>query len=73
MTDFFSTFLLRRSKGEILTPATWMRQFVQNHPAYAQDSVVSPEIAHDLLQACRGVGEGTLHVPELLGDIKIDR
>jgi glutamate--cysteine ligase catalytic subunit len=66
-------FIEKRSKGELLTPATWMRQFVQRHPAYQHDSVVSPEIAHDLMEACNGVGEGSLHVTELLGDIKIDR
>lgn len=56
-----------------MTPATWMRQFVTAHPAYRQDSVIRPEIAHDLLLTCRGIGEGTIPCPELLGDITIDR
>ncbi len=63
----------RRSKGELMTPATWMRQFVTSHPAYQQDSVVSPEIAHDLMRACKEIGEGSRQVPELFGDITIDR
>lgn len=27
---------------------------------------------HDLLIACKQIGEGTLHVPELLGNVKIE-
>jgi hypothetical protein len=50
-----------------------MRQFVQSHPAYQHDSVIRPEIAHDLLMTCQGIGEGRIHCPELLGDITIDR
>lgn len=65
-------FIARRAKGELLTPATWMRQFVRNHPAYKGDSVVTDEIAYDLMIACRDIGEGRLHVPELLGNIEID-
>jgi hypothetical protein len=28
--------------------------------------------SYDLLIACKEIGEGTLHVPELLGDVFID-
>jgi glutamate--cysteine ligase catalytic subunit len=38
-------FIERRATGELVTPATWMRNFVRNHPAYKADSVVSDEIA----------------------------
>jgi glutamate--cysteine ligase catalytic subunit len=38
-------FIERRACGELVTPATWMRNFVRNHPAYKFDSVVSDEIA----------------------------
>ena len=37
--------------GSLLTAATWIRNFVQSHPDYKQDSVVSQEINHDLLVA----------------------
>lgn len=63
----------KRAKGELLTPATWMRNFVRSHPAYKQDSVVSDEIAYDLLTACKEIGEGTRHEPTLLGDLKFER
>jgi len=65
-------FIERRATGELVTPATWMRNFVRNHPAYNGDSVVSDEIAYDLMQTCKDIGEGTVHVPELLGDFMID-
>ena len=62
----------RRATGELVTPATWMRNFVRNHPAYKGDSIVTDEIAYDLMCACRDIGEGKLHVPELLGKVTID-
>jgi glutamate--cysteine ligase catalytic subunit len=65
-------FITRRAKGELMTPATWMRQYVRSHPAYRGDSVVTDEIAYDLMIACRDIGEGKLHVPELLGNIEIE-
>lgn len=90
-------FIERRARGELVTPATWIRNFVRKHPAYKGDSVVSDTIAYvcfnvtyfgftwfvaltsflllrryDLMIACRDIGEGKLHIPELLGKVKID-
>merc|ERR1719198_902072 len=65
-------FIERRATGELVTPAAWMRNFVRNHPSYKGDSVVSDEIAYDLMIACRDIGLGKLHVPELLGDVTIN-
>lgn len=42
-------FIRKRATGEILTGAMWMREFVMNHPLYKHDSVVSEEIAYDML------------------------
>jgi glutamate--cysteine ligase catalytic subunit len=56
-----------------MTPATWIRQFVQSHPDYKHDSVVSPSIAYDLMIACKEIGEGERPCPEILGDVKISR
>ena len=61
-----------RSRGELLTPASYIRNFVTNHPSYKKDSVVSEDIAYDLLQQCKSIGEGTVEVPSLLGDVKIE-
>ena len=38
-------FIEKRSKGELITPATWIRNFVRSHPDYKKDSVVSDSIA----------------------------
>eukprot|EP00588_Corethron_pennatum_P000125 CAMPEP_0194298420 /NCGR_PEP_ID=MMETSP0169-20130528/60152_1 /TAXON_ID=218684 /ORGANISM="Corethron pennatum, Strain L29A3" /LENGTH=1095 /DNA_ID=CAMNT_0039048397 /DNA_START=160 /DNA_END=3448 /DNA_ORIENTATION=+ len=69
----YLTIIEKRAKGELLTPAMWMRKFVQSHPAYKFDSVVSEEIAFDLMVACKEIGEGTRHEPDLLGDFRIDQ
>lgn len=44
MTQYLN-FIEKRALGELQTPAAWMRDFVRNHKAYEQDSVVSDEIA----------------------------
>eukprot|EP01035_Chromulina_nebulosa_P016858 gene16858-22345_t len=66
-------FISKRATGELLTPATWMRQFVMNHPSYNRDSIISQDIAYDLMNACKAIGEGSLKCPELYGDIEIER
>ena len=38
-------FIEKRAIGELITPATWIRNFVRNHPDYKSDSVVSDTIA----------------------------
>ena len=38
-------FIEKRSTGELITPATWLRNFVRSHPDYKNDSVVSETIA----------------------------
>jgi hypothetical protein len=51
-----------------MTAARWQREFVKSHPGYKKDSVVTQEIAHDLMKRCADIGEGRVNVPELLGD-----
>ncbi|KAL7567602.1 hypothetical protein ACA910_000199 [Epithemia clementina (nom. ined.)] len=65
-------FIEKRASGELVTPATWMRNFVLSHPKYNRDSVISDEIAYDLMIACKEIGEGKRHVPEILGDVVIE-
>eukprot|EP01041_Mallomonas_annulata_P001227 gene1227-2382_t len=71
--DEYLKFISSRAKGDLLTPAQWMRKFVTSHPAYKHDSIVSQEIAHDLMMACKNIGEGAIPCPELLGPIRIQR
>jgi glutamate--cysteine ligase catalytic subunit len=47
----------KRASGELWTAAKWIRHFVATHPQYKKDSVVSEEIAHDLVGAVIKVGE----------------
>ena len=44
LTEYLN-FIEKRAVGKLVTPATWMRNFVRNHGAYKYDSVVSSEIA----------------------------
>ncbi|EAA63721.1 hypothetical protein AN3150.2 [Aspergillus nidulans FGSC A4] len=41
----------KRANGTLWTGAKWIREFVAQHPAYKQDSVVSEEICYDLVKA----------------------
>jgi glutamate--cysteine ligase catalytic subunit len=65
-------FIEQRATGVLMTPATWMRKFVREHPAYKGDSVVSQEIAYDLMMACKDIAEGSRHEEDLLGDFTIN-
>merc|ERR1712137_625143 len=67
----YMDFLVKRASGEIKTGAAFIRDFVEKHPLYKQDSVVSDEIAYDLMMMCNDVGLGNKLAPELLGDIRI--
>lgn len=49
--------ICKRASGDLQTTATWIREFVRNHPAYAHDSVVSNEVAHDLVMEMKAIGE----------------
>ena len=40
--------VVQRATGELPTPAAWIRTFVQSHPAYKHDSVVSQEVGQIL-------------------------
>jgi len=65
-------FIEKRATGDLMTPASWLRKFVRSHPKYEGDSVVSQEIAYDLIIACKDIGEGKRHEADLLGDMRID-
>ena len=40
--------VVQRATGELPTPAAWIRTFVQSHPAYKHDSVVSQEVGQKI-------------------------
>ncbi|XP_019639734.1 PREDICTED: glutamate--cysteine ligase catalytic subunit-like [Branchiostoma belcheri] len=57
----------KRASGELMTTARWIRAFVQNHPKYKSDSVVSEEIAYDLTKVADEITKGVRACPELFG------
>ncbi|KAJ2066189.1 glutamate--cysteine ligase [Coemansia sp. S2] len=56
----------RRASGKLCTLATWMRNFVEKHPDYRHDSVVSPEVNYDMLRTLNDIEERRVAAPELL-------
>ena len=38
-----------RASGKLMTPATWIRKFVSEHPSYKNDSVIDERINYDLV------------------------
>lgn len=65
--DRYLTLIAKRARGEVMTSAAWMRDFVTHHPDYKHDSVVSEIIAYDLLRRVQDITEGRLHDERLLG------
>jgi len=49
-----------------MTNAIWMRHFISNHPSYKHDSVVTDEIAYDLLWKMKKITNDEEHCPEVL-------
>lgn len=49
--------ICKRASGELKTTAYFIREFVQKHPAYRQDSVISEAIAYDLVMELKAIGE----------------
>ncbi len=56
-----------------MTDSAWMRSFIHSHPSYLHDSVITNDIATDLMKACADIGTGKRACPEILGPIRIDR
>ena len=55
--------------GELMTTAGFIRQFVTSHAAYKQDSVVSDEIAYDLMLRMKSITDNVEPCHELTGKI----
>lgn len=65
--DQYLQYITSKVKGETVTTAVWMRNFVTTHPAYNHDSFISQEIQYDLVKACDDIGSGKMLCPEILG------
>ena len=56
-----------KSNGKCKTTASWMRDFVKGHRKYKFDSVVSDEIAYDLMWELYQISNGLFDCPDLNG------
>ncbi|CAG9782921.1 unnamed protein product [Diatraea saccharalis] len=63
----------KRASGEIVTMASWMRNFVTTHPEYKKDSVVTEKINYDLLKTAHGIQTGAVAAPTLLGGSNVSK
>ncbi|KAH0841808.1 putative glutamate-cysteine ligase protein [Fonsecaea pedrosoi] len=63
--DKYLDIIRKRATGEMLTPASWMRQFVQGHQDYHQDSFVSELVCYDLMKVVKALGDGRIDPAEL--------
>ncbi|KAL4217769.1 hypothetical protein ACF0H5_022508 [Mactra antiquata] len=55
-----------RASGKLKTTATWIRDFVTNHPDYKQDSVVPDSVNYELLLKCSQISDGEITDSTLL-------
>lgn len=72
--NIYLDLISARARGELPTPARWIRNFVEAHPEYKQDSVVSASIEADLIDKIVAIGNGQASAKEtssLLGKQKI--
>jgi glutamate--cysteine ligase catalytic subunit len=67
VVDDYIDLVVKRAKGELPTPAKWMRDFYVKHPDYKHDSVVSELMAKDLVEEVVRISHGEKQCPELLG------
>eukprot|EP00163_Fabomonas_tropica_P020853 TRINITY_DN36761_c0_g1_i1.p1 TRINITY_DN36761_c0_g1~~TRINITY_DN36761_c0_g1_i1.p1 ORF type:complete len:692 (-),score=111.14 TRINITY_DN36761_c0_g1_i1:95-2089(-) len=68
VVDQYLDLISKRASGELLTCASWMREFVLKHPSYKQDSVVADDIAYDLLRRMDDISNKGEHDASLLGN-----
>lgn len=48
----------KRASGELVSDATWIREYIRGHPGYKFDSVVTPEIHYDLVKTVEKITNG---------------
>ena len=71
VVDDYIDLVSQRARGDLPTPARWIREFIRKHPQYKQDSIVSDLIAKDLVEEIVAISNGAKGCPELLGQHKV--
>lgn len=56
----------QRASGNLMTTATWIREYVRNHPEYKGDSVVSQKINYDMIKQLDLIERGEVDAPGFL-------
>ncbi|SNX85726.1 probable gamma-glutamylcysteine synthetase [Melanopsichium pennsylvanicum] len=56
----------QRASGKLMTTASWIRQYVRNHPDYKGDSVVSQKINYDMIKQLDLIERGEVDAPGFL-------
>ncbi|KAH9256149.1 hypothetical protein BASA81_005937 [Batrachochytrium salamandrivorans] len=67
LVEDYIDLVVRRAKGELPTPAKWMRNFLTKHPKYQHDSQVNAEMCRDLVNEVEKLANGTRSGEDLLG------
>lgn len=67
IVDEYLDLISRRASGELMTTASWLRKYVDVHPAYQHNSVLNQEIVGDIINTVGQIEIGSLNVPQLLG------
>jgi glutamate--cysteine ligase catalytic subunit len=49
----YLNFIRKRANGELPTGASYLRKLIRSHPDYAKDSLITPSIASDIINAAK--------------------
>ena len=63
----FVQHIEKKAKGEIWTDAKYIRKFINNHPKYNKDSIITEEINYDLINHLLKIQNGDIKPKELFG------
>lgn len=67
--DQYVELMSRRASGELMTAATYLRKRVKEHPEYKHDSVITEEIAYDLVKMADRISSKQEIPVEMYGDL----
>lgn len=56
-------FISKKASGELKTTSRWIRDFIDDHPDYNHDSVITEVINYDLLKLCSKISTGEVENP----------
>eukprot|EP00479_Gromia_sphaerica_P012102 TRINITY_DN6237_c0_g1_i1.p1 TRINITY_DN6237_c0_g1~~TRINITY_DN6237_c0_g1_i1.p1 ORF type:complete len:143 (-),score=9.89 TRINITY_DN6237_c0_g1_i1:271-651(-) len=66
--DSYLQLIKQRVSGGLSTTAQWFRNFVNAHPGYKHDPIITDEVCRDVLQVSQKIAHGKVQVPDLLND-----